>query len=388
MADPDVMDTWATSSLSPQIASRLGHRPGPVRARFPMDHAPAGARDHPHLAVLDRRALRTTSSAPCPGRTRPSPGSSSTPTARRCRSRRATRSTPIDVLERYGADAVRWWAAGARPGADIAVRRDADEGRPPAGDQDPQRRKFVLGLGASAAGRPTQVTEPIDRALLAALAGVVDEATAAFEAFDYTRALEVDRVVLLVVLRRLPRAGEGPGLRRPRRRGASRRRRRWRWRCRCCCGCSRRSCRSSPRRSGRGGRRARCTAPPWPAGRRAAGRGDPAVLRVAAEVLAGVRKAKSEAKQSMRADVETATVTAAGPGGAGRGDAGRPRRCGRIATLVVTSGDAPLAVAVVLAPVAGAERQVAVVSRRAAPTGRKASPSLRGQQGRGSAPRR
>src|SRR3712207_1006642 len=51
--------------------------------------------------------------------------------------------------------------------------------------------KFVLGLGASADLSVEQVTEPIDRGLLTALAGVVDEATAAMEAYNYTRALEV-----------------------------------------------------------------------------------------------------------------------------------------------------------------------------------------------------
>ena len=68
----------------------LGHRPGAVRARLPDGPAPAGARHHPHLAVLDRRPRRTSSSARCRGRTPRSPASSSTPTARRCRSRRAT----------------------------------------------------------------------------------------------------------------------------------------------------------------------------------------------------------------------------------------------------------------------------------------------------------
>ena len=154
MADPDVMDTWATSSLSPQVASRLGHRPGAVRARLPDGPAAAGARHHPHLAVLDRGALALRvrhGAVVARGDLR---ASSSTPTARRCRSRRATRSTPIDVLERYGTDAVRWRAAGARPGRGLAVRRDADEGRPPAGDQDPQRRQVRAGARRLAPGSP------------------------------------------------------------------------------------------------------------------------------------------------------------------------------------------------------------------------------------------
>ena len=54
VGDPDVMDTWATSSLSPEIAGQLGQRP--LRARLPHGPAPPGPRDHPHLALLDGRA--------------------------------------------------------------------------------------------------------------------------------------------------------------------------------------------------------------------------------------------------------------------------------------------------------------------------------------------
>jgi valyl-tRNA synthetase len=52
-ADPDVMDTWATSSLSPQIAGGWEDDPDLFGRVFPYDLRPAGARHHPHLAVLD-----------------------------------------------------------------------------------------------------------------------------------------------------------------------------------------------------------------------------------------------------------------------------------------------------------------------------------------------
>ena len=171
--------------------------------------------------------------------------------------------------------------------------------------------KFVLSLGA-VDGPAAPVTEPIDPALLAALAGVVDEATAAFDDVQLHPRARGHRVVLLVVLRRLRGAGEGPGVRRSERRAAASAQATlplalsvqlrlfapvlpfvteevWSW-----------------WQAGSVHRAA------WPVaaevaalapGRRRCGAAG------TAEALAAVRKAKSEAKLSMRADVASATVT-------------------------------------------------------------------------------
>ncbi len=51
--DPDIFDTWATSSLTPQIAGGWEEDDGLFDRVFPYGHAAAGPRHHPHLAVLD-----------------------------------------------------------------------------------------------------------------------------------------------------------------------------------------------------------------------------------------------------------------------------------------------------------------------------------------------
>jgi len=99
--------------------------------------------------------------------------------------------TPMGLLQEHGSDAVRYWAASARLGTDAAFE---------IGQMKIGRRlaikvlnasKFVLGITGGAPADPAAVTRPVDRAMLAALADVVDAATEAFEAYDHTRALEV-----------------------------------------------------------------------------------------------------------------------------------------------------------------------------------------------------
>ena len=90
--DKDVMDTWATSSLSPQIAGRWDEDDDLFVADLPDGPAAAGARHHPDLAVLDRCCAQNSSTAHCRGGTRRSPAGCSIRIARRCRSRRGTSS--------------------------------------------------------------------------------------------------------------------------------------------------------------------------------------------------------------------------------------------------------------------------------------------------------
>jgi valyl-tRNA synthetase len=101
--------------------------------------------------------------------------------------------TPADLLATYGSDAVRYWAASARPGTDTAY----DTGQMKIGRRLAIKllnaSKFVLTVFPATGGEPdtdATVTEPLDRAMLAELAETVRAATDWFEAYDYARALE------------------------------------------------------------------------------------------------------------------------------------------------------------------------------------------------------
>ena len=128
--------------------------------------------------------------------------------------------------------------------------------------------RFVLALDGLAAA---EATDTLDRAMLAGLAGVVDEATAAFEAYEPARALEAGEAFFWSFcddyLELVKGGPTGRPARPARRRPSGPCAWPWtRWRA-----CSPPCCRSSPRRSGRGGGTARRTAAPA-GGRSAAGR--------------------------------------------------------------------------------------------------------------------
>ncbi|GGQ06315.1 valyl-tRNA synthetase [Actinomadura coerulea] len=340
--DPDVMDTWATSSLTPQIAGGW-ERDADLFARvFPYDLRPQ-AHDIIRTWLFSTVVRSHLEHGSLPWRGTALSGWILDPDRKKMSKSKGNVVTPIDLLREYGSDAVRYWAASGRPGTDTAF----DTGQIKVGRRLAIKilnaSKFVLGFGEAAPD--AAVTEPLDQAMLAALAGVVEEATEAFEGYDYARALErterffwefCDDYLELVKARAY---GDGPqalSARAALRTALSVLLRLfapvlpfvteevWSW-----------------------WRRGSVHTASWPAAAELPAGGDPAVLTATGEALRQVRKAKSEARASMRADVSRAVVRGSQVARIARPDLAA---AGRIADLTLEDAPAALTVDVVLAP--------------------------------------
>ncbi|MEU3165670.1 valine--tRNA ligase [Streptosporangium sp. NPDC006930] len=320
IGDQDVMDTWATSSLTPQIAGGWERDQDLFERVFPMNLRPQ-AHEIIRTWLFSTVVRAHLEQGTLPWSDVAISGWILDPDRKKMSKSLGNVVTPLGLLEQYGSDAVRYWAASGRPGTDTAF----DTGQIKVGRRLAIKilnaSRFVLGLGEGGG----EVTEPIDLSMLARLSEVVHEATEAFEGYDYTRALErterffwefCDDYLELVKARAYDDAntatgGDGNG------------------------GNGGNGGNTAARSAHAALREAldvmlRLFAPflpfvteevwswwregsvhraAWPEARERGG--DPELLPVVAAVLGRVRKAKSDARLSMRAEVSRLTVTGA-----------------------------------------------------------------------------
>jgi valyl-tRNA synthetase len=185
------MDTWATSSLTPQIVTRWCDDDDLFARTFPMDLRPQG----PEIIrtwLFDTVVRAHFEHDSLPWRDTTLNGWVLDPDRKKMSKSKGNVVTPMPLLEQHGSDAIRYWAASGRPGTDTAV----DEGQMKVGRRLAIKllnvSKFVLGVMGDTPppSTATAVHEPLDASMLHALAATVQEATDAFETYDYARALE------------------------------------------------------------------------------------------------------------------------------------------------------------------------------------------------------
>ena len=345
IGEVDIMDTWATSSLTPQLAGGWIADPEKFEKVFPFDLRPQG-QDIIRTWLFSTLLRSELEHGKLPWSDAAISGWILDPDRKKMSKSKGNVVVPAEPIDNHGADAVRYWAASARLGTDAAF----DEGQMKVGRRLAIKvlnaAKFVLSFEAK---DDAKVTEPVDKAMLRDLSKVVEGATAAFESYDHTKALELaeqffwgftDNYLELVkdraysndggsavaALRRalhimlrlfapfLPYATEEV----------------WSW----------------WQTSGS------IHTAPWPTASELADIDDThdGLLEVAASALFGVRKAKSDAKASMKADVVSATLRTPNVAAVTLIESDL-KAVGRIADLTVIEGNEVEMVDVVLAEI-------------------------------------
>lgn len=188
--EQDVMDTWATSSLSPQIAGRRLAEPELYQQVFPMTLRAQGhdiirtwafytiVKSNHHFGTVPWNEVLISGWGLAPEGT-----------GKISKSRGGGPAAPMEMIERYSADALRYWAASTGPGKDAIISEEKMQ----AGVRLANKLWSVANFSQrflqdfqTPAGRP--VLSVADRWILAGLQRLIHQTTEYFRGYDYAAA--------------------------------------------------------------------------------------------------------------------------------------------------------------------------------------------------------
>jgi valyl-tRNA synthetase len=186
--DPDIMDTWATSSLSPQIAGRWLEDDDLFSRVFPMDVRPQ-AHDIIRTWLFSTVLRSDLEFGRLPWSNAAISGWVLDPDRKKMSKSKGNVVTPMGLLQEHGSDGVRYWAASGRPGTDTAF----DTGQMKVGRRLAMKflnaAKFVLSRNTPSEPQGP-ITHVLDVGVLTNLKHLVRECTEHFEDYDYAWVLQ------------------------------------------------------------------------------------------------------------------------------------------------------------------------------------------------------
>jgi len=184
--EKDVMDTWATSSVTPLINMNWGEPDSIMDKIYPMSMRPQSheiIRTWLFYTVI-KSYLHTKS---LPWNDVMISGQGLDPNGKAMHKSKGNIIEPLPIVEKYSADAVRWWAASAKLGDDLAFKeKEVVYGQKFVNKLFNASRFASIHLKDYKAERPS--LELIDLWLLTKLNSVISESTDNFERYEYSKA--------------------------------------------------------------------------------------------------------------------------------------------------------------------------------------------------------
>ena len=184
--EPDVMDTWATSSLTPQLACGWLTDPDLFAITYPMDLRPQ-AHEIIRTWLFSTTVRSHLEFDVAPWKHAALSGWILDPDRKKMSKSQGNVVTPEHLIDEFGADGVRYWAALGRPGTDTAFEPQQMKVGRRLATKLLNAAKFVYSFGEAVPG--AEITDPLDLALIKEFDATVAEATKAFDAYEYTSAL-------------------------------------------------------------------------------------------------------------------------------------------------------------------------------------------------------
>jgi valyl-tRNA synthetase len=185
VGDPDIMDTWATSSLTPQIVCKWEEDSDFFARTFPMDLRPQ-AHDIIRTWLFDTVLRSQLEHDVLPWAHTAISGFVVDPDRKKMSKSKGNVVTPLALLNEHGSDAVRYWAASVRAGSDTPFDTNQMRIGRKLAIKLLNASRFVLSTAEPVAA----ITSTVDRAMLSHLGDLVGESTTLLEQYEYGRVLE------------------------------------------------------------------------------------------------------------------------------------------------------------------------------------------------------
>ncbi|MDQ3941118.1 MAG: valine--tRNA ligase [Actinomycetota bacterium] len=184
VGDPDVFDTWATSALTPLIPSGWPDDRERHAALYPNDLRPNA---HDIIRTWDFVTITRAylEDGTIPWRNVAISGWILDPDRKKMSKSKGNVVVPTAMLDEFGSDAVRYWSASARLGVDTAFDPKVFREGKRLVTKIRNASRLIFGYE----GQPAEPTHPLDRALIGRLRKLVEEVTAHWEDWNHAAAL-------------------------------------------------------------------------------------------------------------------------------------------------------------------------------------------------------